>query len=76
MNILCRLFFTACKAEIYHFPYSLGRHVKDYLYMITTEKAKMKNSNNNNNYDIFYFFLEYQQANEQQEEQEVEIAYT
>ena len=75
MNILCRLFFTACKAEIYHFPYSLGRHVKDYLYMITTEKAKMKNSNNNN-YDIFYFFLEYQQANEQREEQEVGITYT
>ena len=28
----CRLIFTACKAEIYHFPYSLGRHVEDHTY--------------------------------------------
>ena len=65
-----RLFFTACKAEINHIPYSLGRHMK-VVQLRMTEKAKIKNNNN----DIFNFFLEYQQAYKQPEEQKREITY-
>jgi hypothetical protein len=65
----CRLFFTACKAEINHFPYSLGqientRHNNMLTATIKEEeRTKMKNNGNNHNKEnIFHFFLEYQQA--------------
>jgi hypothetical protein len=32
IDIICILFFTACKAETNHFSYSLACHVEGYTY--------------------------------------------